>query len=77
MTKKKKGENVTLLCARCRWSTELAMSATEQSTIVPCAHCGEPLYWHCCATCGLRYMGEADPRCPSCEDPSLDELEYV
>ncbi len=75
--KKQKGESVTLHCARCRWSTELSMSATEQSTAIPCAHCREILYWHRCELCGLCYMGESVARCPSCDDPSLDELEYV
>jgi hypothetical protein len=53
------------------------MSATETSTVVPCAHCGESLYWHRCEGCGLCYLGEAIPRCPSCDELEADEIEYV
>jgi len=74
---KRKGEVVTLHCAHCRWSTELPMGDTQQSTVVPCAHCAKPLHWHRCEACGLCYLGEPTPRCPSCEEPSLDELEYI
>lgn len=73
--RRKKGEVVTLRCARCTWSSELPLAETEHSTVIACVHCGEPIYWHCCATCGLCYVGEAAPQCPSCDDPSLDELE--
>lgn len=68
---------MTLHCVRCNWGTELAMASTNASTVVPCAHCGEPLYWHCCAGCGLCYLGTATPSCPSCDDASLDELETL
>lgn len=53
------------------------MADTARSTVIACAHCSEPLHWHRCESCGLCYAGEATPRCPSCDDPSLDELEYV
>lgn len=73
--KRKKGECVTLHCERCSWGTELPMDATAHSTTVPCAHCGEALYWHCCERCGLGYLGQATPACPSCDDASLDQIE--
>jgi hypothetical protein len=73
--KRKKGECVTLHCERCSWGTELPMAATTESTVVPCAHCGEPLHWHRCTSCGLCYLGSSTPACPSCDDASLDELE--
>jgi len=75
--KKRKGESVTLHCERCGWGTELPMADTEHSTVVPCTHCQAPLHWHCCDTCGLCYLGAETPRCPSCDDPSLDELETL
>ena len=75
--KRKKGEAVTLHCERCNWGTELAMAATEVSTVVACAHCGGSLYWHRCEQCGMGYLGSAEPACPSCDDASLDELELL
>ena len=73
--KRKKGECVTLHCGRCGWGTELPMEQTASSTVIPCAHCSEPLFWHRCEGCGLCYLGNRTPGCPSCDDPSLDELE--
>jgi hypothetical protein len=75
--KRKNGECVTLHCERCGWGTELPMQQTEQSTTVPCAHCAALLHWHRCAECGLCYLGAPAPSCPSCDDPSLDELEAL
>ncbi len=72
--KKRKGESITLYCAKCTWSTELAMADTERSQVVPCAHCGEPIYWHCCDVCRLKYVGGKEPHCTICDDPGLDEL---
>lgn len=74
MDKRRKGEYVTLHCSHCSWGTELAMAETAASTVVACAHCHAPLYWHVCAGCGLGYLGTAVPRCPSCDDDSLDEI---
>lgn len=51
------------------------MEDTVHSTVLPCAHCGEPIYWHRCEHCGLCYVGSATPACPSCDDPALDDLE--
>ena len=73
---RRKGELVTLHCARCHWGTELPLADTRSSTVVACAHCGEPIFWHRCELCGLCYVGNALPCCPSCEDPSLDDLEF-
>ena len=50
------------------------MADTEASCVVPCVHCGKPLYWHACEQCGLKYVGAATPKCPICEDSSLDSL---
>ncbi len=50
------------------------MAETEQSRVVSCVHCGEPIYWHACAQCGLKYVGSAIPKCAICEDSSLDSL---
>jgi hypothetical protein len=50
------------------------MADTEESRVVPCAHCGKPLYWHSCAGCGLKYVGSEQPKCPICDDSALDEL---
>jgi len=72
--KRRKGEVITLYCSSCTWSTELPMADTERSCVVPCAHCGKPLYWHACEHCGLKYVGGAAPRCPLCDDSSLDGL---
>jgi hypothetical protein len=69
---KKKGESTTLYCTHCTWGTELSMAETESSRIVPCAHCGKPIYWHCCETCGLCYVGAQTPHCPICNDPELE-----
>ncbi len=77
MNKRKKGEYVTLHCARCNWGTELPMNETEESTVLRCAHCAELIYWHRCPQCGLCYAGSATPCCPSCDDPSLDDVELV
>jgi hypothetical protein len=74
--KRRKGESVTLHCERCGWGTELAMAETEHSTQLPCTHCGATLHWNRCEQCGLCYLGAAEPRCPSCDDPALDELEW-
>ncbi len=71
--KRRKGETITLYCAKCTWSTELGMADTEHSQVVPCTHCNEPLYWHCCGQCGLKYVGSKEPLCTICDDPSLDE----
>lgn len=49
------------------------MADTEHSQVVPCTHCNEPLYWHCCDQCGLKYVGSKEPLCTICDDPSLDE----
>jgi hypothetical protein len=65
---KKKGEVVTLYCERCTW--------TEQSVVVPCSHCAEPLYWHRCTTCGLCYAGASTPKCSICDDDSLDDVTF-
>jgi hypothetical protein len=74
---KRKGESVLLQCTRCKWSTELPLQATEQSAIVPCTHCGASIHWHRCEQCSLCYVGEAEPRCPICDDTTLDELDYA
>ena len=50
------------------------MADTEESRVVPCDHCGKPLYWHVCAQCGLKYVGAATPQCPICADDALDSL---
>jgi hypothetical protein len=74
--KRKNGESVTLHCERCGWGTELPLQDTEHGTQLPCAHCGETLHWNECPSCGLCYLGKAEPHCPSCDDPSLEELEW-
>lgn len=71
--KRRKGECITLHCAQCSWSTELPMADTDESQVVPCAHCKALLYWHCCASCGLKYVGSAEPCCALC-DGSDSEL---
>ena len=73
---KKKGEIITLYCEHCRWSTELPLVSTEQNVEIPCAHCGEHLYWHHCPACGLGYAGKRTPACPVCEDASLDDISF-
>jgi hypothetical protein len=73
---KKKGEVTTLYCESCRWSTELPLSSTQDSVVVPCAHCSAPLYWHRCGSCGLCYAGGSQPSCPICDDDSLDDLPF-
>jgi hypothetical protein len=73
---KKKGEVATLYCESCSWSTELPLASTRDSVVVPCAHCGAPLYWHRCGSCGLCYAGGSEPRCPICDDDSLDDLAF-
>ena len=73
---KKKGEVVTLYCERCTWSTELPLSQTEHSVVVPCSHCETPLYWHRCESCGLCYAGGQVPKCTICDDDSLDDVTF-
>jgi primosomal protein N' len=75
VVKKRKGEAITLYCSACSWSTDLPMAQAAESAVVPCAHCGQALYWHACARCGLRYAGTAEPTCPICDDASLDQLD--
>jgi hypothetical protein len=70
---RKKGEVVSLQCARCGWSNEVPLRDTVDSTVVACVHCGASIYWHRCGTCGLCYLGEATPACPLCDAPPLDE----
>jgi primosomal protein N' len=72
--KRRKGEVVTLYCSSCSWSTELPLAETESSRVVSCTHCGKPIYWHACEQCGLKYVGNAMPECPICDDGSLDSL---
>jgi DNA-directed RNA polymerase subunit RPC12/RpoP len=71
-----KGEVVSLQCARCGWSNELPLRVTEQSAVIPCTHCAASIYWHRCEHCGLCYLGEATPACPSCDDSELDPIEF-
>jgi hypothetical protein len=74
--KRKKGEVVTLYCDSCRWSTELPLARTEESIVIECAHCRAPLYWHRCPSCELCYAGTSVPKCPSCDDDSLDDVSF-
>jgi hypothetical protein len=71
---RRKGEAVTLHCSHCTWGTELPLADTEASCVIQCAHCGSAIYWHRCEQCGLCYAGGEAPRCPICDDPSLDQL---
>jgi hypothetical protein len=50
------------------------LADTEASCVIQCAHCGSAIYWHRCEQCGLCYAGGEAPRCPICDDPSLDQL---
>lgn len=50
------------------------MAETEASRVVVCAHCGKPIYWHRCESCGLCYVGNEKPNCPACDDVTLDNL---
>jgi hypothetical protein len=72
---RRKGEAITLYCTQCTWSTDLAMTETDESREIPCAHCAAPLYWHCCLQCGLKYVGAQTPQCPICDGSGLDELD--
>jgi hypothetical protein len=75
--RRKKGESVTLYCTHCTWSTELSLAETEHSVVVTCSHCGASIYWHACASCGLKYAGEQAPRCPVCDaDGSLEDITF-
>jgi hypothetical protein len=68
---RRKAESVTLYCTHCTWGSELPLAETEESQVITCSHCGKPIYWHRCETCGLCYAGTEIPRCPICsaEDP--------
>jgi hypothetical protein len=74
MARRRKGEAVTLYCTQCTWGSELSMAETEASRVVVCAHCGKPIYWHRCESCGLCYVGNEKPNCPACDDVTLDNL---
>jgi len=74
--RRKKGEAVKLYCARCTWSTDVAMADTATSTAVPCVHCAAMLYWHRCPTCSLCYAGAEAPSCPVCDDASLEDVGF-
>ena len=67
---------MSLQCARCGWSSELPLRDTDNSTVLACVHCAASIYWHRCPTCGLCYLGAETPACPSCDDSTLDELEF-
>lgn len=58
---------VRLRCEVCGHSTETSMAATEGSLMVACGGCERSIYWHRCETCGLGYVGAAQPNCAVCD----------